>query len=273
MGILTPPDRLHILPKTAVTAVSTDIGMVLKYTGPQNSGTVAVAANGDITLLHGALGAEVADATIGLPTLGSIIDVSDTTANTVAEVADHINASPNWIAIPMGLLRADSSNDTLITRTAAQAKVRGGVSLLRDTTVAIGTTYYAIGAYFGIDDVEGNDDGSYRNALVYLSMTMTYTEGLTFDGVKVYQVDHRTKVAETLIFSKGMSPNVNTQIDTGDLDWSFQALYGLPGMGLLVRFENQGTNATTPTVPTFEFQGFREQIGQNWRPRVFKSDY
>jgi hypothetical protein len=119
------------------TAVSTDVGIYVRYVGTGTGvATVEVAAGGDITLV--ANGA--ADATLECPVsgaLGGVIDVSDTACDTIGEVVDVINSSVDWIAVPHASLRSDSSNNTLITLAATDAKLPNGLGLLRDSAVAL----------------------------------------------------------------------------------------------------------------------------------------
>ena len=115
-----------------------DIGLIVEYIGSEASGKVAVdAATGDIAFTHGAVGAEAADTTIGAPTLNGTIDVSDASANTFGEVVDLINQSANWRAYLVDVLRSDTSVNTLATKSATQAKVSGGITLLKDTAVTL----------------------------------------------------------------------------------------------------------------------------------------
>lgn len=125
------------------TADDTDPMILIKYVGTNASGLVAVAAGGDITLTTGALSSEAADTTLECPVsgaLGGVIDVSDAACDTVGEVVDIINGSSDWIAVPVAALRTDSSNDTITTISATQAKKLGGLALTADTTVSFNST-------------------------------------------------------------------------------------------------------------------------------------
>ena len=116
-----------------------DIGLVVRYVGSQASATVEVAAtSGDITFKHGDLGSEAVDSTIdsGGDDPG-VIDVSDANANTMGEVVDLINASPNWEAYLVDCLRADASGTLLLTMSATQANktvTPQGVRLYKDSS-------------------------------------------------------------------------------------------------------------------------------------------
>lgn len=130
----------------AISAVSTEVPIILKYlpTSTDKSGTVAVAAGGDITFKRGASGSEVADDSLECPVsgaLGGVIDVSDTACDTMGEVCDIINGSSYWRCVLMDSLRTDSSDDRLITLSETANPTRAeGVGLLADSTVALTVT-------------------------------------------------------------------------------------------------------------------------------------
>lgn len=129
----------------ALGAVSTDVGILIKYVGTSPAGGVVTvaAATGDITLETGTVGSATADLTTECPVsgaLGGIIDVSDAACNTFGEVVDAINSSPNWRAVLVDALRSDASTSTngiLITRAATSASDNEGVPLFKDTTEAL----------------------------------------------------------------------------------------------------------------------------------------
>jgi hypothetical protein len=132
----------------ALGAVSTDVGILIKYVGSSPAGGVVTvaAATGDITLETGVVGGATADLTTECPVsgaLGGVIDVSDAACNTMGEVVDAINSSPNWRAVLVDALRSDASTSTngiLITKAATSASDAEGVALLKDTTEALNTT-------------------------------------------------------------------------------------------------------------------------------------
>jgi hypothetical protein len=132
----------------AISAVNTDVGIYVKFIGncqPVTTSTVAVAAGGALAFV--ACGA--ADATINPVAAGPLgicgntagtIDPNDADCNTVGELIDLINGSPNWIAYPGGMLRSDSSDNTLNTLVATSAQGPRGIGLLKDTSVALNVT-------------------------------------------------------------------------------------------------------------------------------------
>lgn len=132
----------------ALTAVSTEVPIVVRYIGNTVgggvSGKVAVdASTGDITFTSGAYGSEAADTTLECPVsgaLGGVIDVSNSACDTLGEVVDIINASTNWRAVILDGLRSDSSDNTLITLSATNANAIAGLGLLHDSTVSFKST-------------------------------------------------------------------------------------------------------------------------------------
>ena len=114
------------------------VGMLIRYVGGQESGTVTVSAAGDITFKHGAVGAEANDTSIGgAADAGATLDVSVATEDTFGECVDLINATTRWQAVLIDVLRSDSSNDTLATLSATQAKLVVGLAVVVDTSVAL----------------------------------------------------------------------------------------------------------------------------------------
>jgi len=118
----------------AVSAISTDVAMIVQYFGDEASATVAVAAGGDVTFQVDA----AADDGFECPVsgdLGGIMDVSDGECDTFGEFVDLINADVNgdWKAVLVGALRTDSTDNTLITLSTADASA--GEELLFDGTV------------------------------------------------------------------------------------------------------------------------------------------
>lgn len=129
----------------ARTADDTDPVLVIRYVGTAN-GTAEVSSAGDITLKYGAIGAEAVDSTVKCPSGGSsgVIDVSDTACNTVGEVINAINASANWVAVPIASLLSDDINcggtGCLLLKSAASAAVNDGLPLYADTDVVLTST-------------------------------------------------------------------------------------------------------------------------------------
>lgn len=138
-----------------------DTGIVCRYIGTSANGKIAVAAGGDLTFTDGDIGSEAATDTFECPVsgaLGGIIDVSDSACNTIGEVVDIVNASSDWRCQPASMLRADSSNDTLVTISATNATDPKGLKLKVDSSVALFSTVVAAPA--GWDDFDKLNPGN-----------------------------------------------------------------------------------------------------------------
>ncbi len=182
-----------------LTAVSTDVGIYVKYVGTNAAAaTVAVdAATGDLTFLDSGAATDDFECPVS-GALGGVIDVSNAACNTVGEVLDIINASDDWVAVAAGMLRTDSSDNTLITLAATTAKTPEGLGLLKDTAVALNMTAVVLpgsngGRLIGIQNwlpnfISGGSVGSARaklaekpfadtsTTLLYGSALMTTTD-------------------------------------------------------------------------------------------------
>ena len=178
-----------------------DVALKIRYVGSSASATVTVAAGGDITLKHGALGAEAADTTIKLPSGGSngVIDVSDTDADTLAEVLDHINASPNWEAVLVCGLRTDSANDTLNALTETTLTPGTWQGLVFDTNVA-----FMLNVALTAFDPVTNPKELLTHARIYKATTVsTYASGTSLFQVYACSYDRTgTTLTETKIFEE-----------------------------------------------------------------------
>lgn len=127
-----------------ITAVSTDVGIYVKYVGTAaGAATVAVAAGGDVSFVaNGAADTTINSAGTVCGATPGTLDLSTPPAgcDTFGEVVALINQSPNWVAALGSVLATDSTNDTLITLVAADAKNPEGLGLLKDTTKTLNVT-------------------------------------------------------------------------------------------------------------------------------------
>jgi hypothetical protein len=192
----------------------TDVAIILKYVGAQ-SGTVAVAAGGDITFKEGASGSETASASFECPVsgaLGGVIDVSDSACDTLGEVVDTINGSctgcltTSWRAVILDGLRADSSNDTLLTFSeTASPTANAGMNLLWDTSTAFMSTValtdcrnfecgYIMGTSRSAPPLVENPWNGRRSFVWYFSQLSTYGSGDS--AQQIISVDVKNKVGE-----------------------------------------------------------------------------
>lgn len=203
-----------------------DTGLIVEYIGSSASGTVEVSSAGDITFKHGAVGSEAVDSTIdsGGNDPG-VIDVSDSNANTFGEVVDMINASANWKAYLVDVLRSDSSNastGSLLEVTATQAKVDGGVALLKDTSKVLNmsvaikfarTTADTDGAKENGVFVFAKELGKFAEVLRVISNN-TFGSGTSL--IRVYRINRLTG-SETKVYERsGAATTVEQDLDLSD---------------------------------------------------------
>lgn len=199
---------------------SSHILMRVQYIGAEASGTVEISADGDWTFKHGDLSSEAVDATIdsGGNDPG-VIDISDANANTLGEVAGHINGSPNWRAfLEFGLFTDSVGADTFLLKTATQAKVAAGVTIFSDNDGDIGGA--AITGYefknTGSNQGKVTDgmqtDENCINVLFAFNITVGNTGGGT---LKIYDA---SQLAETEIYSVVTVDDTNVNLGLADLD-------------------------------------------------------
>jgi len=176
--------------------------MVIRYIGPNASGKITVAADGNLEFVTGAVGAEAADTDVVAAT--GIIDVSGATMNTFGEVVDIINASGTWQALLIGALRTDSSDNVLVAQAVAQAKSNYGVKVYFDSGIAIPISLNISAKAWEVQKgVDGNpwspDELDYINSLIYWRQLNTFDSGVS--NINVYEVDKATN-RETLIYTE-----------------------------------------------------------------------
>ena len=129
-------------------ADDTQVAMLIKFIGQtgvlRDAGTVEIAADGNIILKSGPVGALIADTTLECPVsgaLGGIIDVSDAACDTFGEVVDMINgATGEWVAVLVNARRADTSDDIGLDIGPLDASKPEGFQMQVDTSVAIQTS-------------------------------------------------------------------------------------------------------------------------------------
>lgn len=186
--------------------------IILQYIGPEDSGTVAVAAGGDMTFKHGDVGSEAVDSGIGS---SGVLDLSTPAAglDTMGELVDTINASANWRAILVGARRSDSTDNTLAALSESQAKVStlsgryrsAGLYIYMDEQVSLKcgfsitnkryTGIYTASSQKALGDAQ---DAGYQNELAALSLKSTYGSGTS--AYSVYLINDATN-EEILLFS------------------------------------------------------------------------
>ena len=224
-------------------ADDTDLGIVVRYVGSEDSATVTV-ASGDITFKHGTAASEVVDSTIdsGGDDAG-VIDVSDATANTMGEVVDLINASANWEAYLVGCLRADASAGCLLARSETTIDSSTlGLPLYKDTS-AIKTLSVSIdprawnAAKSPIAASFGSAYGmtGKRAGVQLIDSYNTYGSGTSL--IQIYEIDRDNK-AETLIYQRpGGATTVEQNLDFSSIGSSLGGIQGSDDKSLLVRMK------------------------------------
>jgi len=239
-----------------ITADDTTVAMYVKYVGssPGASTDIAVAANGDMTFRKGAVAVDEFECPVS-GGLGGVIVVANAACDTMGEVVDVINKSTSWRAVLVAALRADSSNDTLLTISATDATLRTGLALKIDTDVAFWTGLAieppganGICAYIACS---GNAPGGmwtypfvgYQGAAALARATSTYGSGTS--TIKFYSVSVKNATG-------GSASDVTTlwSIAAGNttveklLDYSETPIYARQGEKMLVRVENSAAQAS-----------------------------
>jgi len=261
-----PPDAKGV--SDLISAVSTDVGLYVKYVGAAQTGTatVAVAAGGDISFaVNGA-----ADTTIGCPTANGSIDVSDACGDTFAEVVTVINKTANWRAVYGAVIGTDTTINTLITRSAATASGPNGVALLKDTAVALNVTadltpnFYSGGRSMQFFLAPGganlnaklnaNPYSGQRTWVPYATETITSSGTIGLFSIIGDTVVHAnqgttayslTETIRTIVSQTGAATTANKTYD-----FSHFPLIANPGERILIR-QASGTDLTVPAVGGF----------------------
>jgi len=195
-----------------------DIGMVVKYIGSGASGKVQVVEAAEhLVFTHGALGSEVADTTIQIGSTPGSIDVTEATANIMGEVVDHINASANWEAYLVDMLRDDNSNastGSLKTAAAAQAKVDGGLALVKDTSKVLNISLAIDNIVF--QHIAGEVLNSKANQN-YVQSVLKYVSKITNGSgdtvVDFYSIDREAKTEKKIFSHAGGATTVEQTKD------------------------------------------------------------
>jgi len=189
---------------TFLVAPDGDYGLEIMYVGDEDSATVTVASDGNITFKHGDAAAEANDTSIGgAADSGATLDVSETTEDTFGECVDLINGSPNWKARIVDALRADSATDTLLAM--AEYTLTPGVAklLAKDTSTAFNLakafTLQTLNEEYAKDV---HDDSTV--AKVYgMSAVTTYGSGTSSFQIYYVVTDrYGVHVSETKIFEE-----------------------------------------------------------------------
>lgn len=152
-----------------------DVGFYVRAIGSEASYTVEVDAGGEITFKKGDLGSEAVDSNVGA---SGVIDTNAAAYDTYGELVAYLNSLDDYEAYLGDVLPADSSDDTLLIKTATQIKTDAGAPLYKDTSVALNISIAVSG-----EDFQHVESGS-KNELQGYVGTPTGTGADTF---KIYQ--------------------------------------------------------------------------------------
>jgi len=191
---IVPLDRSF----AAGTSLDVSEALRIQYCGSYGYATATLVASTSLTLYHGVASADTLDSTFG--TAGAV-DLSAAGFDTLGELVDAINKSPNWRAKLTGGLRDDLSAN-LLAQTVTSARLNGGLSIYFDGSDGIvshaitGIEFKGFGSAPGFDDGAFDDKGCI-NTLAYVYSAMTETGGAT---LKVFEADDAdtTATARTL---------------------------------------------------------------------------
>jgi len=181
-----------------------DVGILVKYIGAQASGKVqVVVTTGNIAFTHGVLGSEAADTTV-VATTGIIVVA---TTATMGAVVDVINASPNWEAKLVDCLRADPSTVAmLLTMAATQAKVTGGLKLVKDTSATLNISLAIDRSIFkGIEF----DNALWINTILSIISKNTFASGTSL--IQIYSIN-RTNKTEVKVYERAGGATATEQV-------------------------------------------------------------
>lgn len=233
-----------------------NIAFIVYYVGSSESGKVAVAAGGDLTFTEGVESSEAAVDDFECPVsggLGGVIDVSDAACNTIGEVMNIVNVSGSGFRIvPVDSLLSDSSNDTLVTFSAAQVNSEKGLAVNIDTDVAflasIALTAAPDDASGMLEPVSGklvaNPYLGQRAVLFSANGTSTYASGTsTWQVLSVkpnYKVGTSSETVTTLYTQPAGATTANNVLTLPSL-----GLIGRHDEKLILRISNSAAAATT----------------------------
>lgn len=227
------------------------IGLIIEYVGAQNSCLITTASNNSIASAVGATGAEAADANFMVGLTPGTIDLTNAAANTMGEVVDFINGLADYKARLVSLRRDDDADTTaaLVAVTSQQAKVKGGLKLAVDTSVADQVSFEISALDGGI--IAGNlvgDSGvgsdykfNAQNSLRRVDATLTYSGA---DLFRVYEVDDEAKTDE-LIYTNTISAILAASTSAGSEEFPEPGITARPGRRLIVRLSAASSIAVT----------------------------
>ena len=219
---------------TAGTSLDVSVAARIWYIGPEDSGTVTIATS-VMTLQHGDLASEAVDTTVGS---SGVLTMTGATLDTLGEVKDEVNSSPNWFMELETGLYGDSANATLLDKSETQAKVKAGLPIYFDGSGSdiIG---FAIGgkSLFRSCKASGKiSPAAVKGLLSYASFNVTLT-GNTY--LKIYSATQTetSTTAQLLYQSAGMTDSTAETIGNSAAGIGFGVLESNIGERLIVRVE------------------------------------
>ncbi len=239
-----------------IGTVSLDTAMRCKHIGASESGLIAIAAGGDITFTDGAIGAEAATDSFECPVsgaLGGVVDVSDAACDTMGEVVDIINAGEEFVCVLIDTVRAQSSNNTLVTGGAAQSATPEGLAILNDGAVSFDTYIALIPPAWRSSIAHWINDAGVpipnpfrgtRTILLNANATTTYASGTS--TLEIHSVTVNNKVAggsetdTTLYTTPGGATTVAENLDA---ELGSFGIMGLNDQKMLFRVNNSAVQS------------------------------
>lgn len=242
----------------------------IKYVGAEASGLITIAATtNDMTLEHGDLSSEAADASVGAT---GVLDL--TTYTTVFLLLQEINSSDNWEAWPIDvpgdyLTNISAGNGIFIVASpwdaAVQCKVAAGVFPLRDTSLGTIENHSAGLTFQGPSLVPHNHDGQVLHEILKIDALATFA-GAT-DGVYIYECDDingtKTEVAHFALVTA-----TATSYGTGD-----EPLISVKGKRfvVMIRDASGALTAVGTTSPKVEITSRSYAFGPGIRAKNLES--
>lgn len=198
--------------------VDKSYGLGLRYVGDEASGLATVASTtGDITLEHGDLSSEAADATVGAT---GVLDL--TTYTTIHMLLREINSSPNWeawaIDVPGDYDTNISAGNGIFAAAgvaAAQCKSTDGLkaSFVLDTSLKTAEDYAAGLTLNRSSAYPHHHDGQVLHEIMKISAIATMAGGT--DGIYIYECDD-VAGTKTEVAHFALATATATDYGTGD---------------------------------------------------------
>jgi len=183
-----------------------DIAFKIRYVGAEASCKIAVAADGKISSVVGAVGSEAADANFTVGATPGTIDPANAAADTIKELVNFINGLDDYECWSVDSLPDETSDDTLLLLLVANGQCKNtDLNIYFDTSVRYAISM-ACGAADHLFTVEG------RENIVFLATVGIQTA--TSAAFNIYLVDDTAGTKE-LIDTVGAI--------TGGADLSFTA--------------------------------------------------